>query len=61
MTTEKEEIIEMKADLLAKRCISGFFGTYYNEEQIIGFIMLQFNLFYDNAKKIVDNAIKEMK
>jgi len=59
--TKKEEIIEMKADLFAKRCIIGFFGTCYNEEQITGLIMLQFNLFYDNAKKIVDNAIKEIK
>ena len=33
----------------------------YDKEQLTGFIMLEFNLFYDEAKESLEEALKQIK
>lgn len=49
--------IQQKIEAFILRC----FNWGYDEEQIIGFIMLNENLFYDDAKKHFEIADKKIK
>ena len=54
----KEDKLQIKVDVFTGRAI----GWYnYDKEQIIGFVMLEFLLFYDKAKEMVEKSLKSIK
>ncbi len=53
----------MKSDKLQQRIIAFVMRCInwgYDEEQMIGFTMMNYSLFYDEAKKRVENALSEI-
>jgi len=54
----KEQKTQIKVDVLVGRSM-GWYG--YNKEQTIGFVMISLNLFYDNAKQLVEKSLKTIK
>ena len=48
----------MKIIAFVGKCVGWY---HYQKEQIIGFVMLEYNLFYDEAKERVENALSEIK
>ena len=48
--------LQQKIIAFVMRCIN----WEYNEEQIIGFTMLNYNLFYNEAKKRVESAFSDI-
>jgi len=53
----KNDKLQSKIIAFVMRCL----GWNYNKEQIIGFTMLNYNIFYNEAKERVENALLGIK
>ena len=53
----KNDKLQSKIIAFVMRCL----GWNYDKEQIIGFTMLDYNIFYNEAKERVENALLEIK
>ena len=54
----KQDKLQMRIIAFVGKCV----GWYqYQKEQIIGLTMIEYNLFYDEARKRVESALSEIK
>lgn len=53
----EQDKLQAQIDAFVIRCIA----WKYNKEQIIGFAMLNYNIFYDEAKKRIESAFSQIK